>query len=334
MAKKIKMLKPGKHVASTGHTYEFSEADLAATAKAYNPELHAAPMVIGHPRHDAPAYGRITAIQFADGFLLGEPSKVDPAFAESVNSGHFDRVSLSLYSPDSPSNPVPGVWYPRHLGFLGAMPPGVKGLGAAQFAEGEKGIVEFGDWNDRLIARLFRNIKNHLIGTVGQEQADKVLDEWDLQAITEEALRPELPAEPVNPGFAEPAREEPGMTPEELAAREADLKKREQLLNARAATSAHTANVSFCEGLVKEGKLLPAMKGQVVAILDFAEGLEENNTIEFGEGDAKKTAPVAETLRGLLSSYPKIIEFAELGAGEIPAGGDGKTIPADLTKHV
>lgn len=125
--KKIKMFKPGRHVASNGTVHEFSEGDLRAAAAAYKPELHAAPMVIGHPKLDDPKYGTIQAVEFSDGFLLGTPDKVDPQFAETVNAGRYDRVSTAWYTPNSPSNPVPGVYYPRHLGFLGAAPRVARG---------------------------------------------------------------------------------------------------------------------------------------------------------------------------------------------------------------
>ena len=53
--KPLHIFKPGKHVAMSGANLNFSEADLAATVLAYDPALHEAPLVIGHPKHDAPA---------------------------------------------------------------------------------------------------------------------------------------------------------------------------------------------------------------------------------------------------------------------------------------
>ena len=145
MTKPIKLFKLGPAVAMSGHSFNFTAAQLAATAASYNTDLHAAPLVIGHPKLDDPKYGQIQALSFADGILSGAPANIDPAFAELVNSGRYDRVSASFYAPDSPSNPVPGVLYLRHVGFLGATPPGCKGLGAVSFAELEEGVIEFAD---------------------------------------------------------------------------------------------------------------------------------------------------------------------------------------------
>jgi hypothetical protein len=337
MKKRIKMLKPGKFTAMNGKVVSFTEADLKATAAAYNPEIHAAPFVIGHPKHDDPAYGRIGTAEFAEGFLMGAPDQVDPAFAEAVNSGKFNRVSLSLYEPDSPNNPVPGVYYPRHLGFLGAMPPAVKGLGIVSFAEGETGIIELGDWNDRTIARVLRGFKNFLIGEFGQEKAETALPEWDLESITEEALRPEIKTEATpEPAFAETNKEvgAMGMTAEQLSVKEAELVDRENKVEAKENAGIHDGNVAFAEGLVQAGKLLPVNKAGAVAVLDFACGITEGDTIEFGEGEAKQTKAPADILRDLLNAMPKVIEFGELGKGHYdPEAIKGK-IPADLAKHV
>ena len=43
------------------------------------------------------------------------PRQVDPAFAEAVAAGRYKKVSASFYQPNSPHNPVPGVYYLRHV---------------------------------------------------------------------------------------------------------------------------------------------------------------------------------------------------------------------------
>ena len=52
----------------------------------------------------------------------------------------------------------------------------------------------------------------------------------------------------------------------EFAEREAEFAAREERLKKREAEIAHDANVSFSEGLVQDGKLLPANKGKLVAV--------------------------------------------------------------------
>ena len=134
-SKHLHIFKPGRQTAMSGAVLDFSESDLAASARAYDPALHEAPIVIGHPKHDAPAYGWVKSLAASGDGLNAEPHQVDADFAELVASGRYKKISASFYLPDAPNNPVPGVYYLRHVGFLGAQPPAVKGLKQAEFAD-------------------------------------------------------------------------------------------------------------------------------------------------------------------------------------------------------
>ncbi|EAY1319524.1 peptidase, partial [Salmonella enterica] len=46
----IHIFKSGVHTDMNGHQINFSDADLNDIAAAYNPKLHEAPIVIGHPK--------------------------------------------------------------------------------------------------------------------------------------------------------------------------------------------------------------------------------------------------------------------------------------------
>ncbi len=52
-----------------------------------------------------------------------------------VRSGHYKKVSASFLLPGHPSNPSKTSLHLKHIGFLGATPPGVKGLEQFEFAE-------------------------------------------------------------------------------------------------------------------------------------------------------------------------------------------------------
>lgn len=127
----------------SGAQLQFSEADLQATVAAYDPARHEAPLVIGHPAHDLPAYGWVQSLSFNEGGIDATPTQVNTDFADMVATGAFKKISASFYAPQSPANPVPGVYYLRHVGFLGAQPPAVKGLRTPQFADTEDGVLTF-----------------------------------------------------------------------------------------------------------------------------------------------------------------------------------------------
>lgn len=126
-----------------------SERDLAATAAAYNPAVYDAPLCVGHPQIDAPAYGWVSRLECKDGHLFAAPTQVDPAFKGMVQAGRFKKISAAFYRPNARDNPTPGVWALRHVGFLGAAAPAVLGLKPAQFAGAASDVVTFGDVLDR-----------------------------------------------------------------------------------------------------------------------------------------------------------------------------------------
>ena len=55
--KRIKIFRGGAQTTAAGQTIEFSEADLDGVVRNYDPAVHEAPIVFGHPKTDAPAYG-------------------------------------------------------------------------------------------------------------------------------------------------------------------------------------------------------------------------------------------------------------------------------------
>lgn len=118
--KNLHIFKPGTQADMRGQVIEFSGGDLAASAAAYDPALHEAPLVVGHPAANLPAYGWVKSLQASTSGLQAEPQQVDPAFAELVEAGRFRRFPPVPINPNSPNNPVPGVYYLRHVGFLGA----------------------------------------------------------------------------------------------------------------------------------------------------------------------------------------------------------------------
>lgn len=329
--KTLHIFKPGRQTAMNGLTLEFSESDLAASAAAYDPAKHEAPIVIGHPKHDAPAYGWVKSLATAEDGLQAEPHQVDAAFAELVEAGRYKKISASFYLPDAPNNPVPGVYYLRHVGFLGAQPPAVKGLKAAEFADAEDGVVEFGDWGMETNATLWRRMREWLLAKFGQETADQVIPDWQIETIREAARQDDDAPRaafadpehaPAGASPAKPTTEENHVTPEQAAALEAEnAQLKQQLATAeadkqkQAAAKRHADNVAYAEQLIGDGKLAPKHKDAVVAFLDFSEA---DTSLEFGEGDAKQ--PLATAFKSFLGDLPKVVEFGEHATKDKAAG--------------
>jgi conserved phage-related protein len=317
------IFKPGKHIDAAGQEVSFSEDDLKDIAASYNSEVHEAPICCGHPKHDKPAFGWIKQLCYDAGskMLRAMPAQVNPEFAEMVNSGAFKKISPAFYSPSSPANPNPGHFTLRHIAFLGAQPPAVKGLGSVSFAESDNADVSFEldfaetelAYNDKGIARLFRNLKNFLIGKYSQEEADNIIPEYAIEEISSGAERSLNKAVEAKTEFSEPETEpKTPAEPEENAknqladavqAKEAEnARLKAELLKAKADKQA-AENRAFCENQVKAGRLLPAMQDSVLAFMDDLSELE----LEFAEENSTLTA-----FKALISQLPPSVNFSEV----------------------
>lgn len=327
---KIHLITAGRHAPNQGAPIAFSAEDLRSIAEGYSAELHEAPIVVGHPAADAPAYGWISGLEARDDGLWGEPHQVDPTFSEMVQKGRFKKISIALYRPEHPNNPKPGTWYLRHVGFLGAKPPAVKGLKPVEFGDGDADIVtvEFGEgwsigWLLSDVAGLFRGVRDYLVGAAGAEQAEKLLPGGRIQRIAEEAVRLQEratteAARDTAPAFAEGAPsnpEEPSLTEQEVARQREDLAERERAIAAREAEFAErdaaarrAEDTAFVDGLVAQARLPQALAPRAAAVLG---ALTAETEVCFAEGGADVKQDARAAFRELLAALPPAVEFGE-----------------------
>ena len=125
------------HIFRLGSRTPITADDLVRSDEAYNPKLHEAPIVVGHPEHNHPAFGWVQSLNFSAPDLNADVSQIDPAFSKEAKAGRYKKISASFYEPKSKHNPVPSTYYLRHVGFLGAQPPAVKGMRPVSFNEAE-----------------------------------------------------------------------------------------------------------------------------------------------------------------------------------------------------
>lgn len=317
----VTALKPGRYFDSNGTERNFSAEDLQATADAYDTSLHEAPIVVGHPKHDTPAYGWIKGVRFEDGELKFEADQVNPEFAEMHRSGAFRKHSAALYPPDDPRNPKPGVWYPRHLGFLGATPPAIKGLPQTEFGEKDEPVlIEFGEVNsDGLIDVLrdtFRRIREYVLERSGREEADRVMPSWQIDDV-ERRVTPEEPESQTqfseDPSMPED-KDTAAKAAEEIERREQAIKAREEAIAREEAKRRRASAVEFAEQLADKGRILPRHQPMVTELM-LALPAEE---VEFAEGDETRKESPDALFREFLESLPEAIEFGEKSGDDLP----------------
>ncbi|WP_158703195.1 hypothetical protein [Pseudomonas chlororaphis] len=132
--KLFQIFRAGRHTTSSGHVVEFTEADLEKTVAVYSPKLSEAPLVLGHPKDDLPSFGEVNGMITKGGVLYAQ-ADVSSTLVDLVRAGRYHNISASFHHPKHPDNPTPGAYYLKHVGFLGAMPPAVRGLTPPSFSE-------------------------------------------------------------------------------------------------------------------------------------------------------------------------------------------------------
>lgn len=282
----MQIFRAGTHTDSRGRTLTFSAADIKATAAAYAPDVHEAPLVVGHPAMDDPAYGWVESLAATgDGVLEARPTQVDPAFAEMVAEGRFKRVSASFYAPDAATNPAPGVWYLRHVGFLGAHPPAVKGLRPVQFSAGATA--------DGLVTIEFSTpAEDAMTTTDTTDSASKAL----LAEIADGRARLDAEREALR-------AERVGLDAERAAFAET--------VAAAAAQKRRETAESIVEACVAAGQIVPKGRQQLV---EFMTWLDDAETVSFGEDETDRKTPAA-WFTNWLQSLPRTVRYGEVAGG-------------------
>ncbi|QQS31868.1 MAG: hypothetical protein IPM50_09260 [Acidobacteriota bacterium] len=304
-----------------------------------NFEHSTSPIVVGHPENDtAPAYGWASELRLNGDSLEARFSDTDPNFEQLVAAGRFKKRSASFYLEP------PRL---RHVGFLGATPPAIKGLRDIQFAEGESFAVE---------------------STINFKETDMGLKDEDIDQLPEsfwakfktklglgtadlsEGKQPAAAAPPAN--FSE--AELKGLIAEAITSVTAEFKQQVEALeqantelrsrvNDTVAGSAKAEIASFVESI-------PAEKGKHflkrIGIADFLERLAQDDAsdenspqaISFseGDGDDKETHEFSRLgfAKELINALPNHVEFGEKFGGLTAVKDPDPLINSDRVKEM
>ncbi len=234
----VEIFRGGKQVASDGSVHD-GDALIEKAYSTFDPAAHEVPIVVGHPVHNSPSFGWAEGLkQVIKGgkkVLYAKFKQVVPEFEDLVKRGIYKKRSASFY-PDGRL---------RHIGFLGGMPPAVKGLADLKFGDESAVVFEFGEtFNDggssmdkfkefMEFLKFWKTEGRRLLDDPGDNgtqfiEADVKAREDAARKKAEEETRKKVAAE-----FAETTRNE--------------------------AKQRRTAAISsFCEQGVREGKILPA----------------------------------------------------------------------------
>lgn len=292
-----------------GEKGSYSRADLQAVADGYDPKEHEAPIVIGHPTINAPAFGWIERVRLVDdpqgkAILEIKARDVQPEFEEMVQRGLFKKRSIAFYQ-----NPL----RLRHVGFLGAAAPEVKGLKDLNFDSTT--FVEFledTEMDEKTLTEKIQTAVKNFFAQFADQGGPKPLNEEVIAGMISRAVKSEFSSFRTEIETKEKerlAREENART--EFAEKEKTANQQKAVEEAKAR-------------LVGKNRWLPAYE-KMGALAIFSALAGSAATIEFEEGGKKESRTVLDSFVAFLESLPAIVPSGELKI-PIHVGGSGKAL--------
>lgn len=277
----------------------YSESDIDQMIASYDPGKHEAPVVIGHPEHNAPAYGWVEALKRVGNILLGKLKQVQPEFEELVRKGLFKKRSISFYvTPNGPAL--------RHVGFLGAMPPEVKGLADVKLASFSTGAFQAIDYEESEmdVEQISKSIVVSLKEFFSELfKGKKVMELSD--ADQAKALETAVAA------AIKPLQDQHTKLQQEFV----DYKKNSEKEREAAVTQSQASFAEKQIQRVKDAKRwLPAFDKMGLPQI-FTELAKTTTKITFGEGDKKVEKTAVEVFADFMVGLGEIVPLGEIAPG-------------------
>jgi hypothetical protein len=326
----VQIARVGKFKDADGVERDLSKKFLTDVVENYNASEHEAPAVVGHPSNDAPAQGWVSNVRLNGDALEAQFADTDDDFESAVGAGRFKKRSASFYLKTKDAQiTTPTI---KHVGFLGAAKPALKGMRDIQFAEGESFVLEdtfqlqetqmgLEDKDvEKVTEGVFAKIKNFLSADKGEGEGKPAAAEFteaSLKKMIKSAV--DEASEAITTEFTE-----------KLDAANTELEKLRKSANDGTASGRKAEVAQFVEGI-------PASKGKHflkrVGVAQFLERLAEDDAadekaseaIAFSDGEGGDKQDVQFSRFGfakeLLSELPEFIQFGEK-FGNLTASAD------------
>ncbi|MBI3771452.1 MAG: hypothetical protein HY272_01915 [Gammaproteobacteria bacterium] len=319
----IEVFRAGEQVSSDGTRRTWSNDELDQMV-ANHSAATAAPIVIGHPQVNDPAYGWVNELKRDGDSLFAKFRDVHPEFSKAAEDGAYRKRSVRVYK--TPQN----GFALEHVGFLGAKRPAIA-LDAMNYsarAEGE--VFDFeADWvTPNILARMMRRMREFLIEKFGAEEADRVMPDYEVSSLADHANS--IMNDNAKPSsiFSAPNKGETIVTPEEhQAALDAAVKKAQADFSAQQTTLQQQLDAERRQRLqgefsafVKGSHLTPAQaEGAVDFMLQLSDATEAQFEFSAGEGDKAqkiKKSPL-QWFKDFVSAVPQQVALGESAAENV-----------------
>lgn len=315
MEKWDKVFTTGKHTDSSGFVKNWGVEDLDRMVAAFNPSYHEPPVVIGHPSDNAPAFGWVSGIKRVGNDLYLKYRDVSSQFKELVEQGLYKKKSIAVY-PDGSL---------RHVGYLGAMPPAIKGLPDFQFKSGSEFVTYCCDqqttWEQLkgLLTTMFGNTAMGGDDDAEEDDSNKGENIMD-KGVADMANKDQSggTTEKGEPVYVEALRSEIAALSERIAQLETGITKNKEEIQQN----------KFREFLGTPEMVARIPEAHRQATIDHLTMLIKSPEITFGE----KTVSAVEHYIQQLKQLPTVVTFAEIAKKDNSCTGSGDLTPQDLAK--
>ena len=303
----IEIFRGGRQTDSNGRSHD-GDALIDRAVASFSAKDHEPPLVVGHPQDNSPAYGWVeglkSAVRGGAKVLLAKCKQVVPEFAGLVRQGVYKKRSAAFY-PDGRL---------RHVGFLGGMPPAVKGLADIGFSAAADSVFEFNETPEN-------QGQTDKEGKMKFSEFMEIFKFWkQVEKDPDLQLPAPAPAKPDGKTFSEAevaAQVEAAKKQAEADARQAVAAEFAEQAKKTAADTRKSALKAWYEEKLKAGKIAPAW-GKL-GLLEFMQGLDSGAEIQFAEN--VKASP-AEWMKQFIDGLPKLVEFGELARRDQDVSGD------------
>lgn len=278
----------------------FTVPQLATLAATYDPTKQEAPIVVGHPKLDAPAFGWVKQLRMQGDVLQALLGDVDLNFDAAVQAKRYKKRSVAFVR-----NTATGALKLRHVGWLGALPPHVEGLRDAQFsAEGydEIDFSEGEEMDEQQVKKTVMDSITEFFANLGGKKTESTISQVEIDAAVKRAT------DTIQAQFADQLKTEH----DARVALEGQLATHQKTFSD---TSATTRVEALIGGLKASKRWIPAYDKMGVPALFASLASSATTEIEFGEGDAKKKVDsvqlFADILNGIGQIVPEGVKFSE-----------------------
>jgi len=252
----------------------------------YNTEIHAAPIVINHPKGKSPfAWGWVQSLKKVNNNMAADLI-LTPEFAELYDRGFLSNKSISF----RPEFEKTGKPYFMHLGFLGSEIPRIKGIPDNLIKQSElnyqdlESDIQFTEKELNLELKILKEKKK--MAEYTQDQLDAILES------TKTNFKKELDIK-----FSEEITAKEKVINDratEITGLQAKITELQTTIDGLKEKFANTEITNFIEKSISEGKIKPADKENKIKILQLA---RKSSDVLYAEliKDIDQTVPILET---------------------------------------